>query len=578
MKALALFLSTAVFISAETRSNPFASLWNTEHEATLEKSAINLTPKLKKHTVMIGRLGLLEARPGVILSQNGDILAPFLKPIDSEDDAPYLLYLPDGSRQTLELITEKPKRNIAHLRAKKLPEGALPAERAEDFSLKTSQWFLIPITAPVPHLGEPIAIARDHAFPRPEDDAVTFTLALGPYAGGTPIFDLAGRLLGIQTVPTEARAWKNQARGRVFTIPRIVEDFPELAEVLKSPAEGYLPKLPRNPYTEEEEDEDQEDISPLGKARAESATVFLPSENPPYAAVLNEGKAITHSVTGVIVRSDGLLLTKASELGPDLSVRYEGKTYPATLLATDEPSDLALVGIEANNLPVIQWSENPDLKSGTTLISPILITEIDNEEMSGETLAAIGAFSHSLKNPVTIHDTSAPASLGLITEQAQSILKIASFQKDAPAQEAGLQVGDQLTSLNGTKITDRASLITALAPLTVGTEASLTILRGTETKEVKITLTRPHLSPPPTAISNEEPLKFIPSIRRSGFPTTFVHTLPLDSWECGSPVYTREGKAIGLNIASASHNRSLALPPKEIKAALKRLLSKSRTF
>ena len=139
-------------------------------------------------------------------------------------------------------------------------------------------------------------------------------------------------------------------------------------------------------------------------------------------------------------------------------------------------------------------------------------------------------------------------------------------------------MGDELTSLNGTELTDRASLIQALRPIAVGTEVSLGFRRKNNAQETKVTLTRPHLSPPPTGINIVEPLKFIPSIRRSGFPAIIVHTLPLDSWDCGTPLYTTDGKAIGLNIASVSHNRSVALPPKEIKAALKRLLAKSRTF
>ncbi|MGC6427262.1 MAG: PDZ domain-containing protein [Akkermansiaceae bacterium] len=578
MKALPLFLFSAALIAAEPLADPFADLWTAQHEARLEKAALELAPQLQKHTVMIGRLGLLEIRPGVIISEKGDLLAPYLAPIDTEDDAPYLLYFPDGSRQVLELITEKPERGIAHLRASSLPEGLLPAERADDVSLQTSQWFLIPVNAPVPHLGEPMAFARDHSFERPGEEALVFTLARGPYPGGTPVFDLAGRLLAIQTVPNTSRGWDNQPRGRVFTLARLVEDFAGLADILKSPAEAYLPKLPRNPYPEDEQDDEQkENKSPLEEARAKFATSFFPAKNPPFAVILNEGKAITHSVTGVIVRSDGLLLTKASELGPNLSVRYQGKTYPATLLSTDEASDLALIGINARGLPVIQWSDSTTLKPGTTLVSPILLQETDNE-MSGDPEALTGAFSHPLKNSPTIHETSGPASLGIITEQSESSLKIASFRKGAPAKEAGLKVGDELTSLNGEVLTDRASLVNALKPIAVGSEISLEIRRGGNTQNTKLTLIRPHLSPPPTGIDLSAPLRFIPSIRRSEFPEVLVHTLPLDNWDCGSPLYTTDGKVIGLNIASVSHNRSIALPPQEIKAALKRLLTQSRTF
>lgn len=585
MKALPLLLSVATLscsVKADTLVNPFTPLWETKHEAALEQSALKLSPSIQKHLVMIGRLGLLEVRPGVILTEQGDILAPYLAPIDAEDDAPYLLYLPDGSRQTLELIAEKPKRSITHLRAKSLPDSLAPATRAEENSLIDSHWFLIPVIAPLPHLGEPFAINRDHAFPRPEKDAVTFSVARGPYPGGTPIFDLAGRLLAIQTVPDEPSGWNNQPLGRAFTIPRIVEDFPELAKLLNDPTKGFLTALPKNPFPEEDEDGDKKDIeeSPLEKARASHATQFLPSENPPYAVILNEGKAITHSITGVFLRPDGLLLTKASELGPNLTARFKSQTYPAALLATDEDTDLALVALihdGTKTFPIIEWSAPHDLNPGATLLAPILLQEAD-ESMSGDSTTTLGAFSHHLKDTPSIHETNGGASLGLITEQAANILTVAALQQDTSAQKSGLKVGDKLLALNDQKLSDRASLVKLLTPLPVGQEVTLLIERGGKEQEFKIILARPHLSPPPTGINLQGTLTFIPSIRRSEFPELIIHTLPLDSWDCGSPLYTIEGKAIGLNIAAHSKNRSIALPPATIKAAVTRMLSQSRTF
>ena len=572
MKILSIFLfSISLAVSAE---------WGLTHEATLEASSKRLIPELKTHTVMVGRLGLLDIHPAVILSENGDLLGPLLTPIDEEDEAPYLLYLPDGSRQPLETIAENVNRGVVHLRisADSLPEKIVPAERAIEDTLTKSHWFLLPVTAPIPHLGEPLAFARDHAFPRPEAGALTFSLSRASYPSGTPIFDLAGRLIAIQT------KLKKSTAGRAYTIPRLVEDIPSLAEVLRNPTERNLPILPRNSALPEKEegDDKKEEFSPLEEARDEFNATLLHSQNAPYVLVLNDGKAITHSIGGVIVRADGMIITKASELGPSLSVRHGSTTYPAVLLNTDEATDLALLGIAAplKDLPVIQWHKT-ELKPGASLISPLLLQETDGE-MSTRTAALTGSCSHLLsgKSP-TLHSTSGSSGLGLVTEQAQNKLLVAALQKDSPAEQSDLKPGDELLSLDGAEITTRASLSKLLDALTVGTEITLVISRKNELKEVKIKLTRPHFRPPPTGIDPMADLTLIPSIRRFGFSEVIIHTMPLDSWDCGTPLYTIDGSekgAIGLNISANSLYRSQALPPSVIKAALKRLLSDSRTF
>ena len=84
--------------------------------------------------------------------------------------------------------------------------------------------------------------------------------------------------------------------------------------------------------------------------------------------------------------------------------------------------------------------------------------------------------------------------------------------------------------------------------------------------------------PPTTGISANSSIPVIPSVRRSPFPDCLVHTLSLNAWDCGSPLYDQNGKAIGLNIASVSAGKTLALTPGEIRAALERLLTNSRQF
>tara|TARA_B110000305_G_scaffold197950_1_gene223830 strand:+ start:6638 stop:8353 length:1716 start_codon:yes stop_codon:yes gene_type:complete len=561
---------------ATTASGDFlVPAWTAKEENVIQTLTTKHTPDLRKSCVMVGRLGLSEIRTAVFITENGDLLAPYLEPIDGDDEAPYLLYLPDGSRRLVDVIEEKKERGIALLKTP-LPEGHRAAPLAPDQSIISAHWFLYPVTAPISKLSEPIAFAIDHLFPRPEPEAVSFVLESGMTNAGTPIFDLAGRLVAM-TGPTDKET------GRALLISRLAEDSEKLREILPERVSADLPRLPLSPALEEKED-DKEDkkkeapSSPLSEARETFAQSLMPGAAP-FAIIFNEGKAVTHSISAVIIRSNGFLLTKASELGPDLNVRYAGKTYPAALLATDEASDLALVGINATNLPVIQWASPETLTAGTSLITPILLQETSDEMVVSDSMA-FGTFSHQLNgNSPTLHAASQVTSLGIVTEQSASEVRVASIDPDSPAAKTDLKNGDLITALDDKPVTDRASLTRLLSQKRVGNEVTLKIKNGEEETSISLALTRPRLTPPPTGISmTANDLAMVPSVRRFGFEKAIVHTLPLNAWDCGSPLYNLDGQAIGLNISASSANRTLALPPSVIQAAIQRMLQSSNPF
>ena len=70
----------------------------------------------------------------------------------------------------------------------------------------------------------------------------------------------------------------------------------------------------------------------------------------------------------------------------------------------------------------------------------------------------------------------------------------------------------------------------------------------------------------------------IPSVRRGPFPDVLAHTVPLNAWDCGSPIFDLTGRALGLNIAAVSPTRTLALQPQDVRDALTRLMAETRPF
>jgi len=557
-------LLLAATLSALTLSTHAQSVeWTKSHSDIVEQTTIALSPKLREQTVIIGRLGLAETRIGTIVGKDGHIIAPWIPSIDGED-APYLLYHPDGSRTELATIAEKPKRFLALLQF----EGGLPDATPLQIADLHQDTVVVPTCAPIASLGEPISLLVDHLQFQPGEDASTFRIEYLLHYPGTAVFDISGNLIGF------ALTFKDSGTD-VLSIKKALTEFPELAQLLPDLSISDQPSLPSAPKLTREKIAEL-NMGEILEARLAAATRSLPSPLP-CVLVFNEGAPLTNSAIGTIIRPDGLILSKASELGPSLSVRYAGQNYPGLLLATDEESDLALISIEATNMPVVTWNDDTPI-AGQTMISPVLLKE-NTEEMVAQEMAYLGTFSHLLKsNPPTIQASSRVTSLGLYTEQTDGTVIIAALAKDTPAYESGLAPGDVILSINGTTITNRPALTTFLNARRVGDTVTVTIERSSEHQEFPVKLIAPNLIPPATGISMRTGLAMIPSVRRSPFPDVLVHTTPLNAWDCGSPLFNRNGQAVGLNIAAFSPGRSLSLLPKDVKAAITRMLSNSRPF
>ncbi len=536
--------------------------WSEQEEAAIEKSTLAFANKLPLQTVIIGRTGLTTTRVATVVSEEGHLLSPFLPSIDGED-APYLLYKPDGSRLTLTTIVEKPKRFIALLKLEEKDESLLPSR----ISKVVDHSVIIPTCAPIASLGETPGIYVEHLEFAPPEKATALRLDSVFHAPGTPVFDLSGSLIAVTLNP---RASNTPA----LFITKILEEIPEIDAILPDLTDSSLPSLPKAPEADAEEAREITS-SPLTEARER----FIQGTHPsplPCALIFNEGAQSTHSIIGTIVRQDGMILTKASDLGPDLRVRVGGKNYRGIILATDEATDLALVGIDATGLPVVKWSDELP-KPGTTLASPILLQEA-SEDMVIDASSYAGTFTQLLKAKTpTVHATSQVTGLGLVTEQKDNGISIAAIQKDTPAFESGLSPGDLIESIDGQKITRRSELTDLLDSHRVGDEVSVTVKRPPSSQEFKVKLVAPLLIPAATGI--EIPyIPMIPSVRRGPFPDVLVHTTPLNAWDCGSPIFDLQGRALGLNIAAVSPTRTLALRPADLREALARLLAETRAF
>ncbi len=118
-----------------------------------------------------------------------------------------------------------------------------------------------------------------------------------------------------------------------------------------------------------------------------------------------QGKQEIGGGTGFIISPDGLILTNKHVVS-DTEAEYtvltnEGKKYDATVLGTDPFNDLAVVKIEASELPVVELGDSDKIKIGQTVIAigntlgeyrntvtKGVISGINRQIVAGDTLGA----------------------------------------------------------------------------------------------------------------------------------------------------------------------------------------------
>ena len=83
--------------------------------------------------------------------------------------------------------------------------------------------------------------------------------------------------------------------------------------------------------------------------------------------VLCDGRA---AAWGTVVRKDGYIVTKASEVHGKLSCRIGTRELPATLVKAKAEYDLALLKVDANDLVPIIWAVGDPPAPGSWLITP----------------------------------------------------------------------------------------------------------------------------------------------------------------------------------------------------------------
>ena len=298
-----------------------------------------------------------------------------------------------------------------------------------------------------------------------------------------------------------------------------------------------------------------------------------------YAANVNSTVGITTSITtnfwgyqttsaasgsGLILTSDGYILTNFHVIEDSDSITvalYDGTTYNAALIGYDQSNDIAVLKVDAENLPPVILGDSDNLNVGDSVIAignPLgeltfsltagAVSALDREvtlsgnltmdliqtdcainsgnsggplfNMYGEVIGITNAkYSGSASSStasidnigfaipinhvkgivediiedgyitkpyigVTVTDVSTETQRYGLPQGAA----IVSVSKESPAEAAGLQENDIITSANGEEITDRTGLSDAVSACEPGDNLVLSVYRQGQILEITVTV------------------------------------------------------------------------------------------
>lgn len=292
--------------------------------------------------------------------------------------------------------------------------------------------------------------------------------------------------------------------------------------------------------------------------------------------VICRGKVVA---LGTIVREDGYIVTKASELQGPARVRHNEQEYYARVVQGEGANDLALLKIDAEGLTAVNWANDvPAL--GSLLVVP---------GAQGKPLAMgiVGVDARPIPqrvNNLIVAEPDKPF-LGvakLESPEAGQGVRVGEVPQDSPAHQAGVLAGDLITAVNDSPIDNSEALIKAVGSQKVGDTIKLTVQRGEETLELSATLAkrpddgRPQITPErddrqsAAQVYSARGGKL--SERRTSFPLALTHDAIIWAPDIGGPVLNLQGQAVGLNIARYGRTATYALPAEQARQLIEQMM------
>jgi serine protease Do len=279
----------------------------------------------------------------------------------------------------------------------------------------------------------------------------------------------------------------------------------------------------------------------------------------------------SHAALGAIARSDGHIVTKASEIlnksgepwgKIECQLSFEKQRREARVVGRDTKTDLALLKIDAKDLPVAPWSTDESPAVGSWLVTPGLSAYP----------VSVGVVS------VAARKLPPNGALGIALENNERLARVTEVRSGMAAEAAGLRVGDVIRKFDGEEIKASEQLRKTIRWHYPGEKVKIVYER-----DGKVQATEAELSSLNELVARDDRSEFQNSLggklsdRRTGFPLAIQHDSVLRPIDCGGPVVDVDGKVVGLNIARAGRVESYALPSSLVRETVDKLLKTELT-
>ena len=277
---------------------------------------------------------------------------------------------------------------------------------------------------------------------------------------------------------------------------------------------------------------------------------------------------------GVIVDSNGLIATKASEIGKRqnlvcmLNANDREERHAAKMIGIDRGNDIALLKIEKNGLPAIDWSSETLWSSEKLSIGTLIVTPVPG----GSPPMLLGAVSIARRSIPSEHIALGVSVAGDGQGNGARILQT---MPRSPAAAAGLRQNDIIVQVNETQIEHGMALADSLEAIKPGEEIQLTYRREDQTLQAVVkAVAVPEAAERRNAMNKSG---FGISRVHDGFALVMQHDTVVRPTDCGGPLVTLDGKLVGINIARGGRTESYAVPIAKFRQIVETLQNKIET-
>lgn len=245
---------------------------------------------------------------------------------------------------------------------------------------------------------------------------------------------------------------------------------------------------------------------------------------------------------------NSLVISKNSLIGDYPVILAQNKSIALKVISRDPENDLVLLqplSTIKGGIPLKQFKKDSLSfeEMGKFLVSPL-----PNQHHQ---ISIIGSMYFKSPKRFSI------GYLGAMATLKDNNIVIAAVQPGSPAGVSGIEVGDQVVSINGVDINKPEDYGIELTKFWPYDQLSFKIKRldNFYSKELTLDVFKPPLTNHPA-----EQFAGGKSIRRDGFPQVFSHDAKIKPEECGGPVFDMKNRLYGINIARSSRTTTLVIP------------------